>query len=157
MSEQKMEAALKVLKAGLNQTSQPTPWFKLTQEKINDFAEVTHDHQWIHVDEERAKSGPFGAPIAHGHLTLSIMGHIPGIEGIRGPALEGQKLTINYGFNRVSFPAPVPAGAKIRVKQTPRVAEIKGGMIEAMNEMVVEIEGQTKPAIVAESLRRYVF
>ena len=73
MSEQKMYAALKVLKAGLNETSQPTPWFELTQEKINNFADVTHDHQWIHVDEKRAKSGPFGAPIAHGHLTLSIM------------------------------------------------------------------------------------
>tara|TARA_A100001037_G_C15125007_1_gene625741 strand:+ start:659 stop:1135 length:477 start_codon:yes stop_codon:yes gene_type:complete len=156
-TEKLIQDALAILEAQLDKTSEPTPWYQITQNQINSFADVTNDHQWIHVDVKRAEEGPFGAPIAHGHLTLSVMGHIPGVEKMRGPTLEGQKLTINYGFNRVRFPSPVPAGARIRVKQTPKKVEIKGGMIEAMNEVVVEIEGQEKPAVVAESLRRYVF
>ena len=115
------------------------------------------DHQWIHVDVEKAKSGPFGEPIAHGHLTLSIMGHLPKTERVPGPKLDGQKLSINYGFDKVRFPSPVPVGAKIRATSTLKRAEIKGGMIETMNEVVVEVEGQQKPAVVAESLGRLVF
>ena len=110
------------------------------------------DHQWIHVDVEKAKSGPFGEPIAHGHLTLSIMGHLPKTESVPGPKLEGQKLSINYGFDKVRFPSPVPVGAKIRATSTLKRAEIKGGMIETMNEVVVEVKGQDTPAVVAESL-----
>ena len=157
MSQAQMQKALETLQSRLGQSTPPTDWFELTQEKINAFAEVTGDHQWIHVDVERAKQGPFGAPIAHGHLTLSIMGHLPGIERTRGPALDGQKLAINYGFDRVRFPAPVPAGARIRASSTLKRAEIKGGMIEVMNEITVEVDGQDKPAVVAESLGRFVF
>ena len=157
MSEANMQNALATLQERLGQTTPPTEWFEMTQDKINAFADVTQDHQWIHVDVERAKDGPFGAPIAHGHLTLSIMGHLPGIEKTRGPVLAGQKLAINYGFDRVRFPAPVPVGARIRANSTLKRAEIKGGMIEVMNEITVEIEGQDKPAVVAESLGRYVF
>jgi acyl dehydratase len=157
MSQPNMQNALEVLQSRLGESTPPTQWLEMTQDKINAFADVTQDHQWIHVDVERAKTGPFGAPIAHGHLTLSIMGHLPGIEKTRGPALEGQKLAINYGFDRVRFPAPVPVGAKIRASSTLKRAEIKGGMIEVMNEITVEIEGQAKPAVVAESLGRFVF
>jgi acyl dehydratase len=157
MSEANMQNALETLQSRMGQTTPSTDWFEMTQEKINAFADVTHDYQWIHVDVERAKDGPFGAPIAHGHLTLSIMGHLPGIEKTRGPALDGQKLAINYGFDRVRFPAPVPVGARIRASSTLKRAEIKGGMIEVMNEITVEIEGQDKPAVVAESLGRFVF
>ena len=80
------------------------------------FADATLDHQWIHVDPERAKAGPFGAPIAHGQLTQSIMMFLPGGEGVGLPALEGMKMGINYGWNKVRFPAPVPVGALIRTR-----------------------------------------
>ncbi len=156
-SESNMAAALEALQGRIGESSPPTEWFEMTQDRINEFAEVTMDHQWIHVDVDRAKAGPFGAPIAHGHLTLSIMGHLPRTEVVPGPRLEGQKLGINYGFDRVRFPSPVPVGAKIRTVSTLKRAEIKGGMIETMNELKVEVEGQDKPAVVAESLGRLVF
>ena len=156
-SESNMATALEILQGRIGESSSPTEWLEMTQERINDFADVTMDHQWIHVDADRAKAGPFGAPIAHGHLTLSIMGHLPRTEVVPGPALEGQKLGINYGFDKVRFPSPVPVGAKIRTTSTLKRAELKGGMIETMNEVKVEVEGQEKPAVVAESLGRLVF
>jgi len=116
------------------------------------------DHQWIHVDEERAKAGPFGTPIAHGQLTLSIMSFLPKADAAPSlPQLPGQKLTINYGFDRIRFPAPVPVGSKIRTTSTLKRVEIKGNMIETMNEVVVEVQGSEKPCVVAESLGRLVF
>lgn len=157
MSEQVMMAALETLRGRIGESSPPTDWFELTQERINEFADVTMDHQWIHIDVDRAKAGPFGAPIAHGHLTLSIMGHLPRTEPVPGAALDGQKLGINYGFDKVRFPSPVPVGARIRAVSTLKRAELKGGMIETMNEVKVEVEGQDKPAVVAESLGRLVF
>ena len=156
-SDDNLGSALKALRSRIGQSSSSSDWFEVTQDRINGFADVTMDHQWIHVDVERAKSGPFGEPIAHGHLTLSIMGHLPQTESIPGPKLEGQKLSINYGFDKVRFPSPVPVGAKIRATSTLKRAEIKGGMIETMNEVVVEVAGQDKPAVVAESLGRLVF
>ena len=152
-----MQAALETLSARIDEPGTPSDWFEVTQARINDFADVTLDHQWIHIDEERAKAGPFGTTIAHGHLTLSMMGHLPRAVAENTPRLEGQKLSINYGFDRVRFPAPVPVGARIRTTSTLKRAEIKGGMIETMNEVVVEVEGQEKPCCVAESLGRLVF
>ena len=138
-------------------TSDPSSdWFEITQERITDFADATMDHQWIHVDEERAKQGPFGKTIAHGHLTLSIMGHLPHFASLAGVQLDGHRLSINYGFDRVRFPAPVPVGSRIRTTNTLRRVEIKGGMIELMNELVVEVEGKKKPCCVAESVVRLV-
>ena len=156
-SETNMTKALENLQGRIGESTPPTDWLEMTQERIDEFAQVTMDHQWIHIDVERAKAGPFGAPIAHGHLTLSIMGHLPRTEPVPGPALDGQKLGINYGFDKVRFPSPVPVGAKIRAFSTLKRAEIKGGMIEVMNEVKVEVEGQEKPAVVAESLGRLVF
>ena len=156
-SDDNLGSALKTLRSRIGQSSSSSDWFEVTQDRINGFADVTMDHQWIHVDVEKAKSGPFGEPIAHGHLTLSIMGHLPKTESVPGPKLDGQKLSINYGFDKVRFPSPVPVGAKIRATSTLKRAEIKGGMIETMNEVVVEVEGQEKPAVVAESLGRLVF
>ena len=152
-----MQAALVTLSARIDEPGTPSDWFEVTQERINDFADVTLDHQWIHIDEERAKAGPFGTTIAHGHLTLSMMGHLPRAVAESTPRLDGQKLSINYGFDRVRFPAPVPVGARIRTTSTLKRAEIKGGMIETMNEVLVEVEGQEKPCCVAESLGRLVF
>ena len=156
-SEANMTNALQALQGRIGESSPPTDWFEVTQERINEFADVTMDHQWIHIDVDRANDGPFGAPIAHGHLTLSIMGHLPRTDVVPGPKLEGQKLSINYGFDKVRFPSPVPVGAKIRAVSTLKRAELKGGMIETMNEVKVEVEGQEKPAVVAESLGRLVF
>ena len=158
MSE--MENALDILKSRIGVEQPAGDWVEMTQEMVNKFADATGDHQWIHVDVERAKKGPFGAPIAHGQLTLSILGILGRREA---PAEEpdaripGQKMGINYGFNRVRFPAPVPVGANIRAKRVLKTAEIKGGMIETMTEVTVEIEGQGKPACVAESMGRMVF
>ena len=153
-----IENAYEVLSARIGQSNPPTEWFEITQQRINDFADATLDHQWIHVDEERAKAGPFGTPIAHGQLTLSIMSFLPrGSEEETLPQLPGQKLAINYGFDRIRFPTPVPVGSRIRTVTTPKRVEIKGNMIELMNEMVVEVEGSEKPCVVAESLVRLVF
>ncbi|MCY4143714.1 MAG: MaoC family dehydratase [Gammaproteobacteria bacterium] len=152
-----LQEAYDTLSTGIGTSSAPTEWFEITQDRINDFADVTMDHQWIHIDESRAQDGPFGTTIAHGHLTLSIMGHLPRMVAETGPRLKGHKLSINYGFDRVRFPAPVPVGARIRAQSTLKRVEIKGGMIETMNEVVVEVEGQEKPCCVAESLGRLVF
>jgi acyl dehydratase len=153
-----IENACETLTARIGESSTPTDWFEISQDRINDFADVTMDHQWIHIDEERAKSGPFGTPIAHGQLTLSIMSFLPRPDtDEKLPQLPGQKLTINYGFDRIRFPSPVPVGSKIRTSSTLKRVEIKGTMIETMNEVVVEIEGSEKPCVVAESLARLVF
>ncbi len=154
-----MQTAFEVMTSNIGQVTSQSDWFEVTQERINDYAEVSMDHQWIHIDVERAKEGPFGAPIAHGNLTLAIMSHLPRAAdaAVADIKVEGQKLGINYGFNKIRFMNPVPAGAKIRSTATLKTVEIKGGMIETMNEIVVEIEGQEKPACVAESLGRMVF
>ena len=153
-----IENAHKTLSARIGESTAPTQWFEITQERINAFADATMDHQWIHVDVERAKAGPFGTPIAHGQLTLSIMSFLPRADDSEPlQQLPGQKLTINYGFDRVRFPSPVPVGSKIRTVSTLKRVEIKGSMIEVMNEMVLEVQGSEKPAVVAESLARLVF
>lgn len=152
-----MQIAYETLQGRIDESSQPSDWFEITQERINDFADVTLDHQWIHIDAQRASAGPFGTTIAHGHLTLSIMGHLPRAVEETAPRLEGQKLMINYGFDKVRFPSPVPVGARLRTTSTLKRVEIKGGMIETMNEIVVEVEDQEKPCCVAESLGRLVF
>lgn len=153
-----IENAYETLTARIGTSGTPSEWFEITQERVNDFADVTMDHQWIHVDPERAKAGPFGAPIAHGQLTLSIMSFLPKPDNAESlPQLPGQKLTINYGFDKIRFPSPVPVGAKIRTTSTLKRVEIKGNMIETMNEVVVEVQGSEKPCVVAESLARLVF
>lgn len=152
-----IENALEALSARIGERSEPTEWFEITQDRINDFADATMDHQWIHVDPERAKAGPFGAPIAHGQLTLSILSFLPGGKDTGIPQLPGMKMGINYGWNKVRFPNPVPVGSKIRTFSTLKSAEIKGGMLEVVNEMTVELQGQEKPACVADSVLRLVF
>lgn len=152
-----IENAYETLSARIGEQREPSQWFEVTQDRINDFADVTMDHQWIHIDEDKAKAGPFGTTIAHGQLTLSIMSHLPREESVGLPQLPGQKLTINYGFDRIRFPTPVPVGSMIRTTSTLKRVEIKGEMIETMNEVVLEVKGSEKPAVVAESLARLVF
>ena len=156
-SETNMANALAKLQARIGESNPPSDWFEITQERINDYADVSMDHQWIHVDVERAKDGPFGAPIAHGNLTIAVMGHLPQTEAVPAESFEGHNLSINYGFDKIRFPSPVKVGAKIRATSTLKRAELKGGMIETMNEIKVEVQGQDKPALVAESLGRLVF
>ena len=152
-----LQNAAEVLSSRIDQPSAPTDWFEMTQDRVNTFADATMDHQWIHVDPERAKAGPFGAPIAHGQLTMSIMSFLPGGEGVGLPQLEGMKMGVNYGWNRVRFMSPVPVGARIRTAGKIKSVEIKGPQLEVINELTVEIEGQDKPARVADSVLRLVF
>ena len=157
MSGTPIENAMATLNAQIGQASEPTDWFEITQDRVNNFADATLDQQWIHTDPERAASGPFGAPIAHGQLTLSIMTFLPGGTGVGLPALDGMRLGINYGWNKVRFMNPVQVGAKIRTVGKLVSVEEKGGMLELVNEMTVEIDGADKPACVAESVLRIVF
>ncbi|XOV82501.1 MAG: MaoC family dehydratase [bacterium] len=157
MSNTALDNAVELMQARIGQVSEPTDWFEMTQDRINKFADATLDQQWIHVDPERAKAGPFGAPIAHGQLTMSIMSFLPGGSGIGLPALEGMKMGINYGWNKVRFMSPVAVGNRIRTVGKLLSVEAKGSMLEAINELTVEIEGQDKPACVAQSVLRIVF
>ena len=129
-------------------------WVAITQEQVNAFADATGDHQWIHVDPERAaKESPFGGPIAHGYLTLSLLPMlVPQIVEI-----TGFKMGVNYGTDKVRFPSPVPVGSRVRAGATLDSAEpIDGGIAMAVT-VTVEVEGGTKPAMVATSLsRRYL-
>ena len=127
-------------------------WFEITQERINQFAEATGDYQWIHIDEEQAKQGPFGATIAHGYLTLSLTNmFLPEIISV-----ENISMGINYGVNKVRFPAPVPSGSKVRFSAVLQdVTEIPGG-VQAIIVITVEVEGSDKPCCVVESVTRYL-
>ena len=151
------EQAIEALQARIGQASEPTDWFEMTQERINMFADATLDQQWIHVDPERAKDGPFGAAIAHGQLSMSIMSFLPGGDGVGLPKVDGLKLGINYGWNKVRFPAPVPVGALIRTRGELQSVEIKGNMLEVINRLTLEVQGQDKPACVADGVLRLVF
>ena len=153
-----LQRAFEIMQSRVGEMTSQSEWFEITQERVNDYADVSMDHQWIHIDVDRATNeSPFGAPIAHGNLTLAVMGHLPVAARNESPSIEGQKLGINYGFDRIRFPAPVPVGSKIRSTNTLRRVEIKGDMIETMTEIVVEAQGSDKPVCVAESLGRMVF
>ncbi|MFG3167310.1 MaoC family dehydratase [Streptomyces sp. NPDC048200] len=126
-------------------------WIEVTQERIDTFADATGDHQWIHVDPERAKAGPFGAPIAHGHLTLSLF--IPLFTSLLD--VEGVTTKVNYGLNKVRFPAPVRAGSRIRLAaRLASVEDVPGGVQIAVDG-TVETDGGGKPAAVLQSLSRF--
>ena len=124
---------------------------EITQPQVQLFADATGDHQWIHLDVERAKAGPFGGPIAHGYLTLSLAPVLLG-EVLK---VEGVKMGVNYGANKVRFPSPVPVGAKIRVgAKLVNVEDVAGGL-QVTVEATFECEGATKPSCVAELVFRY--
>jgi acyl dehydratase len=128
-------------------------WVTITQKDVNLFADATGDHQWIHVDPDRAAKGPFGGTIAHGFMTLSLLPRL--LHQIY--AVNGIKLAINYGLNKVRFPAPVPVGSKIRAKSSlVDVEDLGNGAVQATLSTTVEIEGSSKPACVAESIVRYI-
>ncbi|MBK5220777.1 MAG: MaoC family dehydratase [Thermoleophilia bacterium] len=130
----------------------PSEWRTVTQEDINAFAELSGDHQWIHVDVERAKTeSPFGTTIAHGNLTLSM------VDGFRGELVfpSGFDLAVNYGWNKIRFPAPVPVDSKVRAKVLiVSMDEIGGGWWEFITRFTVEVEGSEKPCFVGDSVVR---
>ncbi len=131
-----------------------TDWLSITQERINTFADATGDHQWIHVDPVRAKDGPFGGTIAHGYLTLSLANlFLPQLV-----AYEGLKLGVNYGCEKVRFPAPVPVGARVRGHGEVVAAEaVKGDGVQVTVRISVQIEGSDKPGCVVDTISRLYF
>ena len=129
-------------------------WMVVDQERVNQFADATDDHQWIHIDTDRAKQGPFGGTIAHGFLTLSLTVTLSG----QVPLDVGEpKMAINYGLEKVRFPAPVPVGSRIRASvDLGAVTEVSGG-IQVNRVVTIEVEDQEKPAMVAETVSRYYY
>ncbi|MEV6237542.1 MaoC family dehydratase [Lentzea sp. NPDC051838] len=129
-----------------------TDWLQVDQSRVDRFADATDDHQWIHTDPERAADGPFGGTIAHGYLTLALL--IPLMSQLL--EVSGVRMSINYGLEKVRFPAPVPVGAKIRLQgQVADVAEVAGDGVQITIDFTVEIEGSAKPACVARGVYRH--
>ena len=127
-------------------------WMQVTQERVDKFADATGDHQWIHVDVEAARSGPFGGTIAHGYLTLSMV--IPMFAELL--SVQDIRMGINYGLNRVRFPAPVPVGSRIRLAaKLAGVEEISGDSAQVLVDFTVELEDSAKPGCVAQAIYRY--
>jgi acyl dehydratase len=146
-------AGVDELRAAKGEQLGVSDWVTVDQERIDMFAEATGDHQWIHVDPERAAQGPFGGTIAHGFMTLAL---IP-MFSAQVSKTEGVRMTVNYGLNRVRFPAPVPVGSRVRGSfELADVSDVNGG-VQVTQRVTIEIEGAEKPACVAESvLRHYV-
>ncbi|MFV2194941.1 MaoC family dehydratase [Nocardiopsis sp. LOL_012] len=139
------------LRAAAGQHLGQSPWRTIEQHRVDTFADATDDHQWIHTDPAKAKQGPFGGPIAHGYLTLSLV--IP----MFGEVLEmnGIEMAVNYGLNKVRFPSPVPVGSKVRLSaRLAEVTDVQGGVQATVNG-TVEIEGADKPACVLQAVYRY--
>ena len=154
------ETAYESVKGNVGLSNGTGDWFEVTQELINQFADVTQDHQFIHVDPERAKAGPFGTTIAHGFLTLSMLTHLVGSARAADPdpaKYAGVLMGINYGFNRVRFVSPVKVGSRIRARGVTANAELKGNAVEVSRDVTVEIEGEERPALVAQWVTRTVY
>ena len=130
----------------------PTDWLEVTQERVNLFADATDDHQWIHVDPERAANGPFGGTVAHGLLTLSLLPHFTH----QLYTVDNIAMAVNYGYNKVRFITPVRVGSKIRARAEIAKVDQLDGAVQATVPVTVEIEGSDKPAAVAESIVRFI-
>jgi acyl dehydratase len=130
----------------------PTDWLEVTQDRVNLFADATDDHQWIHIDPERAANGPFGGTIAHGLLTLSLLPYFTH----QLYTVDNVAMAINYGYNKVRFITPVRVGAKIRARAQIAKVDQLDGAVQATVTVTVEIDGSDKPAAVAESIVRFI-
>jgi acyl dehydratase len=140
------------LKALAGQDLGHSGWLEITQERVNTFADATNDHQWIHVDPDRAKDGPFGGTIAHGYLTLALL--IPLFNELLD--IQGMKMSINYGLDKVRFPSPVKVGSKIRLAgKVAEVEDVPGDGVQMLLDFTVEIDGAAKPACVARAVYRH--
>lgn len=153
MAEPRIFTSAEELRAGIGAVLGPSEWLEVDQKRIDLFADATGDHQWIHVDPERAASGPFGSTIAHGYLTLSLLPSlVPQIMRV-----EGMRMGINYGTDKVRFPAPVPVGSRLRATAVITAVTEAGEGVQVAATVTVEREGGAKPVCVAESVSRYYF
>ena len=131
-----------------------SPWIEISQERIDTFAKAIEDFQWIHVDPVRAKNSPYGGTIAHGFLTLSLLSHLSEMTF----SFADRKMGVNYGLNRVRFTSPVPSGCRVRARFTlAKYEPIEGNGVQVTWNTVVEIEGSSKPALVAEWIGRHYY
>ena len=154
------EKAFKLFKEVEGKEQATGDWMQIDQEIVNQFADVTRDHQFIHVDPERAKQTPFGGPIAHGFLTLSLLTHLSASANPENPdpkRFEGLMMGVNYGFEKVRFISPVKVGSRIRVHSLLSKVDLKGNSVQQTQTMTVEIDGEAKPALVADWLTRTVY
>ncbi|NSC20843.1 MaoC family dehydratase [Streptomyces albus subsp. chlorinus] len=152
MAEPRVFTSADELRAAVGEELGSSDWLEVGQKRIDLFADATGDHQWIHVDPERAAEGPFGTTIAHGYLTLSLLpALVPQVMRV-----EGARMGVNYGVNKVRFPAPVPVGSRLRARLAlTEVSEASDGGVQVAARVAVEREGGDKPVCVAESLSRY--
>jgi acyl dehydratase len=142
------------LEAAVGEELGPTDWLRIDQTRVDGFAAATEDRQWIHVDPELAASGPFGTTIAHGYLSLSLIPYFVGC--LR--RVDGTRMSVNYGLDRVRFPTPVPVGSRVRARSTVRALErLSDDAVQVLTRTTVEIEGVAKPACVADTISRYYF
>src|SRR3982751_2266232 len=155
----KGEAAYELFKAAIGESEGTGEWFEGTQDRINTFADVTEDHQFIHVDPEACKQmSPWGVPIAHGFLTLSLLTHLSGSVPQPPERFDGIVMGVNYGFDKVRFVTPVKVGSKIRATSGLKSAETRDpSNIQLVRTLTVEIEGESKPALVADWVTRLVY
>ncbi|MEU7009499.1 MaoC family dehydratase [Streptomyces sp. NPDC046332] len=153
MAEPRIFTSPEELRAAVGEPLGHSDWLEIEQKRIDLFADATGDHQWIHVDPEQAASGPFGKTIAHGYLTLSLLPTlVPQIMRV-----EGMKMGLNYGTNKVRFPSPVPVGSRLRAGAVLTEVTEAGGGVQVTATVTVEREGGDKPVCVAESVSRYYF
>ncbi|MEU5028719.1 MaoC family dehydratase [Streptomyces milbemycinicus] len=152
MAEPRIFTSPEDLRSAVGEDLGPSDWLEIDQKRIDLFAEATGDHQWIHVDPEKAAAGPFGTTIAHGYLTLSLLpSFTPQLLRV-----EGVRMGINYGVNKVRFPSPVPVDSRLRATgRLAEVTEVADGGVQVTLVVTVEREGGQKPVCVAESVARY--
>lgn len=144
------------LKQHIGQEMRVGPWVEITQDRVNQFADVTGDHQYIHVDPERARETFFGGTIAHGYLTLSMLPALG--KDSSGITVDlGGKMSVNYGLDRVRFPAPVPVGKRIRVRTKLLEVDEQESYVQTKYQQTIEVEGSDRPACIAETLGRVYF
>ncbi len=153
------QIALSELHSKIGTETHVGEWLTIDQARINAFADATLDNQWIHVDPERAsRESPFGGPVAHGYLTLSLLPYLMGRVNAEKPSYPGIKLSVNYGLNRVRFHHPVVAGSRVRARtELVSVEEVGGDGLQLVSKVTIEIDGATKPACVAETVSRMYF
>ena len=152
------ETAHEKFQARIGEPDGEGEWFEMTQERIDDFADVTIDHQFIHVDPEAAKASPFGTTIAHGFLTLSMLTHLSSSVRTDPETVKGVVMGVNYGFDKVRFVSPVPSGSRIRATSVLKEADLKDpNTVQVTRTYTIEVEGQDRPAVVADWITRLTY
>ncbi len=151
------ENAFELFQSAVGQEEGVGDWMEVTQDRIDGFADVTEDHQFIHVDPEAAKATPFGSTIAHGFLTLSMLTHLSGSIRQDPARYAGLVMGVNYGFDKVRFISPVKVGSRIRLRSVLANVELKGDAVQATRTQTIEIEGEDRPALVADWITRTIY